>query len=467
MEFRTLQFIADGCAGELLGGSPASGARRVCTDSRSVAAGDLFFAIPGERFDGHLFLPEVAAKGAAAVVAERERVPAGFAACPVIAVENSRLALGRLAGRYRRDFHIPVIAVGGSNGKTTTKELIASVLRQAGPALSSEASFNNDIGVPITLLRMESSHRAAVVEAGTNHPGELAPLTRMISPTFGVITNIGREHLEFFRDIDGVAREEGTIAEAVPADGAVFINGDDAWAAPLAARARGRVVRLGMSPGNDWRAENVHFDASGVAFWVTGPGEKWNGQYRVQLLGRHQVANALFAVALGAELGLSRDQIARGLAECAPAKMRLQLWDFNGVRIIEDCYNANADSMTAALKTLSEIPCSNRRVAVLGDMGELGLESPRAHLDVGRQVAAAGLDQLLAVGYRAGGIAAGARKEGFANVTEVAEVEAASQWLKEFAKPGDLILIKASRSMKFERLTAALRAGLGAPGGGN
>ena len=465
MESRSLQYIADGCAGKLLGGSPYATVVRISTDSRGVVAGDLFIAIAGERFDGHSFLSEAAAKGVAAVVAERSRIPAGFSACPVVAVDSTRLALGRLAERYRRDFHAPVIAVGGSNGKTTTKELIAAVLRQAGPVLWSEASFNNDIGVPLTLLRLDRSHKAAVVEAGTNHPGELAPLMRIISPNFGVITNIGREHLEFFRDIEGVVHEEGSIAEAVPATGTLFLNGDDSWAELLAERTYGRPLRLGLASGNDWRAGNVHFDASGVRFYVTGPTGGWDGEYRVQLLGRHQVANALFAIAIGAELGLSREQIAHGLAECVPAKMRLQLWNFNGLRVLEDCYNANADSMTAALQTLREIPCLGRRVAVLGDMGELGLESPHAHLEVGQQVAALGVDQLVTVGSRAKGIAEGAREGGLQNVIEIMEIEAAGRWIKGFAHSDDLVLIKASRSMKLEQVTAILRNGSEMPEG--
>lgn len=459
MESRSLQYIASACAGELSNGSPDAIASRVCTDSRIAAPGDLFIALAGERYDAHAFLPEVAAKGVTAVVAERSRISAGFSACPVIAVDNTRLALGRLAERYRRDFNAPVIVVGGSNGKTTTKELIASVLSQAGPALWSEGSFNNDIGVPLTLLRMQTSHWVAIVEAGTNHPGELLPLMRIIEPCIGVITNIGREHLEFFCDLDGVAHEEGYIAEAIPEEGVLCLNGDDSWTEVLSARTHGRVLRLGLTPGNDWRAGNVHFDASGVAFWVSGPKGKWDGEYRVRLLGRHQVANALFAIAIGAEFGLTREQIATGLLKCEPAKMRLNLLEFNGLQVLEDCYNANADSMSAALKTLAEMPCSNRRVAVLGDMGELGQESPQAHLEVGRQAAALGVDHLIAVGFRAGGIAAGAREGGLLNVTEIPEIESAAGWVKEFARPGDLILIKASRSMKLERVTAALRNG--------
>src|ERR1019366_3934997 len=188
-------------------------------DSRLAEPDDLFFALAGARFDAHRLLPEVARRGVGAIVAERDKLPADFSQCAVIAVPNTRRALGQLGARYRRDFDLPVIAVGGSNGKTTTKELIASVLRQQKAVLWSEASFNNEIGVPLTLLRLERSHQAAVLEAGSNHPGELAPLLKMIRPNYGVITCVGREHLEFFGDLAGVAPEEGGLAELLPADG--------------------------------------------------------------------------------------------------------------------------------------------------------------------------------------------------------------------------------------------------------
>ena len=227
MEPRPLHYIAQAVSGELRHGSPDKMVARLCTDSRLAEPDDLFFALAGERHDGHRFLAEVARRGAGAIVAERDKLPADFCQCAVIAVSNTRRALGQLAARYRRDFDLPVIAVGGSNGKTTAKELIASVLREQKATLWSEASFNNDIGVPLTLLRLERSHQAAVLEAGSNHPGELAPLLQMIAPSHGVVTNIGREHLEFFGDLAGVAREEGTMAEALPASGTLFLNGDD------------------------------------------------------------------------------------------------------------------------------------------------------------------------------------------------------------------------------------------------
>ena len=254
MEPRPLYYIAQATGGELRHGSPEKMVTRLCTDSRLAEPNDLFFALSGERFDAHRLLPEVARRGVGVIVAERAKLPADFNDCAVIVVDNTRRALGRLGARYRRDFKLPVIAVGGSNGKTTTKDLIASVLRQKKSTLWSEASFNNEIGVPLTLLRLEGSHQAAVLEVGANHPGELAPLLQMIAPSHGVVTNIGREHLEFFGDLAGVAREEGTIAEVLPASGVLFINGDDPWSESVARRASARVVRIGFNEGNDYRA---------------------------------------------------------------------------------------------------------------------------------------------------------------------------------------------------------------------
>ena len=245
MDPRTLSYVARACAGEQLTGYPDVLARRVCTDSRAVRSGDIFFALSGDRFDGHDFLKEVMGKDAAAVVVNRQRLPVPPLTCAVIAVENTRHALARFAAEYRHDFVLPAIAVGGSNGKTTTKELVASVLRQKLSTLWSEASFNNDIGVPLTLLRLEAHHEAAVFEVGTNHPGELAPLVAMIQPRFGVITSIGREHLEFFGDVNGVAQEEGWLAELLPPAGKLFLNGDTHYADEVAQRSRAAVALRG------------------------------------------------------------------------------------------------------------------------------------------------------------------------------------------------------------------------------
>jgi UDP-N-acetylmuramoyl-tripeptide--D-alanyl-D-alanine ligase len=431
----------------------------VCTDSRQAQAGELFVALRGERFDGHDFLIQAIDKGVGAILLEQSRIPSPLPRCAVVAVPDTRAALGALAAAYRKDFPLPMIAVGGSNGKTSTKELVASVLGRKYHTLRSEASFNNNIGVPLTLLQLESIHQAAVVEAGTNHPGELAPLIEMIRPRFGIITNVSREHLEFFGDLAGVAREEGWLAELLPAEGVLLVNGDNEWTDSVRARTRARVVRVGFNPGNEWRALSARVDRKGTTFRVRGPRAEFDGEYRLNLLGRHQAANALFAVALGAELGLTRAQLEAGLADCQPAKMRLQSWELHGVHVLDDAYNANADSMLAALRTLQEMPCQGRRVAVLGDMAELGAQSEAAHEEVGRRAAELGVGQLFAVGKMAAVMARGAHKAGLNRVLEFADVESAAAAIKGFMKNGDLLLIKASRASRLERVAELLRGG--------
>ena len=464
MDPRPLQFIADATAGEILRGSADTMIRRVCTDSRQVQAGDLFVAVAGEKFDGHQFIAEVMAKGVAAIMLDRAKSDALPDGCALLAVPNTRAAYARLAARYRQDFEIPVIAVGGSNGKTTTKELVAAVLRERGSALWSEASFNNDIGVPHTLLRLEKQHASAVFEVGTNHPGELAPLVELIRPRYGVITSIGREHLEFFGDVDGVAQEEGWLAELLPANGTLFVNGDCPEMDAIAARTQARVVRVGFGARNDWRASDARFDEHGAAFQVACPYDAFSGAYRIGLLGRHQVLNALLAGAVGTEVGLTGEQVRRALAGCTPPKMRLQLWEANGVRVLDDAYNANADSMLAALQTLHDLPCAGRRVAVLGDMAELGTHSVAAHVEVGRRAAELGVNRLFAVGKMAGHLAGAARAAGLSAVTEIAEVAGAGETVRRELMPGDVVLLKASRSTRLERVGEVIRNGSEAGG---
>jgi UDP-N-acetylmuramoyl-tripeptide--D-alanyl-D-alanine ligase len=274
-----------------------------------------------------------------------------------------------------------------------------------------------------------------------------------------VITNIGREHLEFFGDLAGVAAEEGALAEWLPADGTLFVSGDDQWTEQISERTPARVVRVGLNEGNDWRARNVRPDTKGVAFRVDAPNVELSGEYRINLLGRHQVASALFAVAVGVELGLNREEIQQGLTECQPPKMRLQFYEAGGMRVLDDAYNANADSMAAALETLKELPCKGRRVALLGDMAELGAHSEAAHAEVGRRAAESGVGQLLAVGKMAAVMAQGARDAGLNRVMEFADVEAAAAALNRFLKTGDVVLLKASRATRLERIAEILRAG--------
>jgi UDP-N-acetylmuramoyl-tripeptide--D-alanyl-D-alanine ligase len=309
------------------------------------------------------------------------------------------------------------------------------------------------------LLRLQLSHQVAVLEAGTNHPGELAPLIAMIAPRLGVLTNIGREHLQFFGDISGVAREEAALAELLPASGVLFVPGADPWIESILKRSRTRVVRVGWGPENDFVARDIRYAQTGTTFSLTAPQAHLNGRYQIPLLGRHHVLNALLAIAAGAEFQLSAEQIRHGLAVCPTPKMRMQLFTAAGVRVLDDAYNANPDSMLAALRTLRELPGQGRRAAVLGDMAELGAWSAAAHSEVGRAAAQSGIDQLFAVGANAGLVAEAARRGGLRNVLEFADAEAAGAAVLDYAQPGDTILIKASRVMRLERISQQLLKG--------
>lgn len=457
MEPLDLAFLAASCGGELRHGGREVSVRRVCSDTRQVEPGDLFVALVGEHFDGHQFLGEAAKRGATVLLTDRARSAAGWPELPTLAVPDTRRALGLLAAAYRRCFQLPVVAVAGSNGKTTTKELLACLLAERFPTLASPASFNNDIGVPHTLLRLEPGHRVAVLEIGTNHPGELAPLIQMVQPRLGIIVSIGREHLEFFGDLDGVAREEGTLAAMLPADGRLFINGDAPKYESIRERAHCPVATVGFGAHNLWRITAVRMDGPGTVFELTTPTPPLSGEYRVPLLGRHQAVNAVLAMAVAAELGLDTAELRAGLARCAPARMRLQVHEAHGLRVVDDTYNANADSMLAALATLGELPCSGRRVAVLGDMEELGAQTRAAHEEVGRCAARSGLAALFAVGRWAKTTTAAARAAGLSQARDFDSLEAAEAAVRDYLRPGDTVLLKASRAARLERLSERLR----------
>jgi UDP-N-acetylmuramoyl-tripeptide--D-alanyl-D-alanine ligase len=452
---RSLQQVAYDCGGSLLGDGAGVVAQRVCIDSRAVTAGDLFVALKGDRFDGHDYLSEVAAQGAVGALVDSS-VGGRHLPLPAVLADNTRAALGRLAGACRREFDPCVIAVGGSNGKTSTKELIATVLGGRMDTLYSEASFNNDIGVPLTLLRLEARHQVAVCEVGTNHPGELAPLVRLVRPKIGVITSLGREHLEFFGDMAGVCREEGVLAEQLPPDGTLYFGADNEWGEDISRRTQATVVRAGFSEACDWRLSNVRLTLAGTSFTVSCPGAEWAGDYRVPLLGSHQAVNALFAIAIGAQLGLTRSEIQSGLEKVTPAPRRMELRRCGGIQVLDDCYNANADSMIMALRTLTELPCKGSRVGVLGDMAELGSQAAAAHAETGRLAAELNLDQLLVTGEMAAVTAQAAREAGLHRVLEFGSTEALSDALGKLVRPGDLVLLKASRRMHLERVAEVL-----------
>lgn len=463
MEPRTLQYVAAACGGELVNANPAQQVLRVSTDSRRVEGGDLFIALKGDKFDAHEFLGAVFQARAAAAIIERSKTALLPSGATAILVDNTRAALGRLARVYRRDFSLTAIVVGGSNGKTSTKEIVASVLRQGLSTHWSQASFNNDIGVPLTLLGLESHHQAGVFEAGTNHPGELKPLVEMIQPRIGIITSIGREHLEFFGNLDGVVEEEGWLAELLPATGILLLNGDSPLSAKLASRTRARVIQVGREQNNEWRIREVQLSAQGSNFFIEAPEPQFSGEYHINLLGEHQVFNAVYAIAVGARLGLTRAQIQRGLDQAKPARMRLEVRRVDAITILDDSYNANADSVRAALETLRDYPCEGRRIAILGDMGELGEHTIAAHREVGEFAACNQVDALLAIGKFSAETASAARAQGLTQVCEAATVLRGVQQLESMIQPGDVLLVKASRSSRLDQIVDFLVQRFGSP----
>ncbi len=456
MDVLPIRFFAAAARGELLDASPDLPVHRVCTDSRDAAAGDLFVAIPGCQFDGHDYVRDALGRGAVAALVARSHAHR-FAGVARITVDHPRAALGRIAAQYRSRFDLPVVAVGGSNGKTTTKDLIASILEGCFETLRSAASYNNDVGVPLTLLALESRHLAAVVEVGTNHPGELAPLLRMTRPRIGVLTQLGEEHMEYFGSMAGVVEEEGWIADVLPPDGVLVAPGDSPWLDRVLARTRARVVRVGAGSGNDWSWSDIRADLEGTTFRMRAPRADHEGAYRVNLLGAHQVSNAVMAAAVAAEFGLGPDEIARGMSRCRPPRWRMNRWQWEGVEVIEDCYNANLDSTLAALETLRAIPCAGRRVVLLGGMAELGAHTARAHTEIGRRAAELGIDRIVAVGDAAALSAEAAADAGDVHAVVVDTLEIAAETLRSFLRPGDCLLIKGSRAARLERMGALLR----------
>ncbi len=452
----TLQFIVKSCSGFLAPETQECCIQRVWSDSRTVQAGDLFVALEGANFDSHDFLPEVLSRGATAALVDAgksSKYPKGLVC---VQVPNVRRAYGALAGAYRNRFSLPIIAVAGSNGKTSTKSLIAGVLGTERITLASEGSFNNDVGVPATLLQLDERHQAAVLEVGTNHPGELSPLLGMIRPKYGILTSIGREHLEFFKNIEAVACEEGAIAAVLPKDGVLFINGDIPFLSEISSRTQARIVKVGFGEGNDWRVTHLRQMHQGTAFSVESPEPEYDGEYQTNLIGRHQALNAALALGVGRELGLSRAAMRRGLAESSGAKMRLEIKQANGWTVLNDAYNANADSMIAALETLRDYPCLGRRIAVLGEMCELGDSSKTAHEEVGRFAAETSVDTLLTIGAPGLMISRAARASGLTNVLQVDEIDQVSAKIRPLLRAGDVILFKASRSARLERVVQAL-----------
>jgi UDP-N-acetylmuramoyl-tripeptide--D-alanyl-D-alanine ligase len=429
----------------------------VSTDSRHVRRGELFVALRGENFDGNAFVAGAFRRGAAAAVVD---TPAGLRAAgkhPVVLVKDSAKALGAIARAYRSKFILPVVAVAGSNGKTTTKEMVAKVLGKKYSVLSTEGNLNNHIGVPATLFRLRPSHEVAVVEVGTNHFGEVRRLAATALPTHGLITNIGREHLQFFGTIAGVAKAEGELFGHLAASGGTaFVNADDRRVAALASKTATTVPYGFTGPGCTVRGTRLKIGANGTAqFTVAG---RNNARFAVRLTvpGAHTAANALAAAAVGLAFGVPPRSIAAALAGFRPVGKRMETTKVNGVTVINDTYNANPDSMLSALGTLALFRGRGKRIAVLGDMLELGANARREHALVGAAAGKLGVTDLLAFGplSKAYVKAAGAGRH-------YADKRRLAADLRSMTGPGDVVLVKGSRGMKMEEIVSALAGGEG------
>jgi UDP-N-acetylmuramoyl-tripeptide--D-alanyl-D-alanine ligase len=437
----------------------------VVTDSGKVKRGSVFVAIKGERLDGHQFVGEAMQRGAGCVIVHRGVGRAEQQDVTVIRVRHTLRALGDLAHHRREKISPKVLAITGSNGKTTTKEMVAAILEEAsmrdkplrGKILKTEGNFNNLVGLPLTLLRLRRTHRVAVVELGTNHPGEIRRLAEIADPDMGIITSVAAAHLEGLDTLAGVAREKGALYRRVRTQGTIAVNLDDPWVRRLASNFKGRKVTYGQGGqvrATAWRS----LGARGVEFTLRAGNQSC--QVRLGFLGQHNILNAVGSAAMAYGMGVGLAAIRRGLQRARPFPMRMQVQDWKGVGVINDAYNANPASMAAAVDTLAAIDCPGRRIAVLGDMFELGSQSRNQHLRLGKHVARAGIDRLYLFGERAKEVQKGARRAGMgerAIVIGHSHADLAARIGRRVRK-GDWLLFKGSRGMKMENVLAQLKA---------
>jgi UDP-N-acetylmuramoyl-tripeptide--D-alanyl-D-alanine ligase len=459
----TLEEVVRFSGGRLLRGDPALPVDRLHTDTRTLAAGDCFVALRGDRFDGHNFVGQVRGHGAvAALVSHRSPamdVPEDLA---LVEVADTLQGLQRFAAAYRALLPVKVVGVTGSSGKTSTKELIASVLRVRYKTKATEGNLNNHIGVPLTLIRLDGDEQYGVVEMGMNHPGEIAPLVKMAAPEIGVISSIGPAHIEFFEDQAAIAAEKAELIAALPPGGLAVLNSDDEWSRRVADRTRARVAWVGSGPDSTWRAEELQVGTDHLLFRLRHNGS--SAMVRLPVVNRVMVSNALLAAAVGRECGLTMDEIARGLEAVKLPGARMQVLNVDGAWIVNDAYNANPDSMKAALAALREFPHATRRLAVLGSMGELGLHATALHFIAGENAAKQGVEFLIAVGPHAEDYARGAIAGGLTHhqIVSAEKAEEAAAILKPMLREGDAVLVKGSHFMGLERLVAAVAGKAGA-----
>ncbi len=448
----TVRRLLEAMGGELVRGHPTQAVSGISIDSRRLEHGEAFVAIQGKRFDGHRFIEEATHHGASCLVVSHVPVASnGSSSLPLILVDDTAVALGDLARFHRRRLGQPVIAITGSCGKTTTKELIAHLLGGPGEVLKTTGTQNNHIGVPLTLLRLTPAHRTAVVELGSNHPGEIAYLASIAEPTVAVLTNIGPVHLEFFGSLMGVLREKISLLDALPEDGAAVLPGDQLEIC-LEARNRiqmgTRVVTFGTTDRCDIQALDTQRSVEGMLVRLRDHLAQW----MVPLVGYHNVENALAAVACAWAAGVPLSVARERIATFEPVPMRSQVVRCNGLTILNDCYNANPLSFARALETLRDLAV-RRTVAIVGDMLELGDYAPSAHQAIGRMAMRLGIDAVVAVGEYAADVARGVREARPGTVTTYRTVQEMMQELPAMLQTGDGLLVKGSRKLNLEQVT--------------
>lgn len=444
----TLQDLASVTGGRLVGGDASFSS--VSTDSRTLSGGALFVALKGPNFDAHDFVPAALERGAAGALVEREvTLP-----IPQVVVPDSLKALTQFARAWRREFDIPVVGITGSNGKTTTKEMIGAILSRLGPCLVTQGNLNNHIGVPLTLMRLNAMHRTAVIEMGANHQGEIAALSAIAEPTVGIVTNAGEAHLEGFGGLDGVAKGKGELFRALPPSGTAVVNADDTYANfwRTGTQAK-RVLTFGLTAGADFSARNVRaqMSSAGVRFEFDMTTPSGTQTCSLALAGTHNLRNALGAAAAAFAAGASLADIAAGLASMTPVPGRLTLMPaLQGAFLLDDSYNANPSSLRAGIDTLLSLP--GEHWLVLGDMLELGVDADQLHASMGTYARTAGVDRLFAVGVRAkfAADAFGSNAEWFDNI------DALIARVRDSLQGNVTVLIKGSRGSRMERVTAAL-----------
>jgi len=449
--------LIPGLSGQVIQGDLAVKAIGVSTDTRTLKAGDLFIALKGSRFDGHDHVRRAFEKGAAAVLVS-ELIPPGILPAEklVIQVKDTLSALGDLASLWRRKFPVTLIGISGSNGKTTTKEMLAAILEQEGPTLKNPGNLNNWIGLPLSLFSLNEGHRFAVMEMGINHSGEIARLCQIARPSVGMLTNIGPAHLEGLGTLSAVARAKGELFEALEPDHWAVVNGDDARIRDLARTCKARKITFGLKTEAQVRADRLSITDRGVRFRILFQGEE---EIFLPIQGAHNISNALGAAATALAIGLSLKRVRQGLENFQPPDHRLQIKKgILGVRLIDDTYNANPASMKAALKVFQSLRQETRGGLVLGDMLELGNQSTEAHREIGRMIGEIGVDYLLCLGPLSEEMLTEAKSGNRAPQMAfwASDHQKAIDLLRGIIRQGDWVLVKGSHGLDMESIVRAL-----------